>query len=54
MNKIKLFFMKLSYYIVLHTGIYVVNERKYENHIENLSVRKKNILELENEINKNK
>lgn len=52
MKKIRLFLMKLSYWIDLNIGPFVVNERKYDIHIENLSLRKKNILELENEIKK--
>jgi len=54
MKKIRLFLMKLSYWLDLKLGPFMVNERKFDIHIENLSVRKKNILELENEINKNK
>jgi hypothetical protein len=51
MKYVKLFFMKLTYWFDLNFGPYFVNDRKFDNHIENLIERKQNISQLENEIN---
>lgn len=53
MKKIKLKWMKFTYWIDLRLGVWMINERKLSMFIKDMQLRKVKILDLEDEIDAN-
>jgi hypothetical protein len=52
-KKIKLAYMKFTYWADMHLGYWMVNERKFPRYVRDMAKRRIEISKLEDEINSN-